>query len=1068
MIVSILLQPRISGIFIILVAILSGISAFQPGLPSVGPAKQLTISRGTHIALIGGNLGSRMMNYGSFETQMHLRYPDKQLFIRNLCDGGDTPGFRPHSARNDAWAFPGAEKFYTNTEYGENSNSEGTFPKPDAWLTVLRADVIIAFFGFSESYNGPKGLASFKSELSAFIEHTLRQRYNGRAAPQLALVSPLAFENLSTLYDLPHGSRENQNLRLYTKAMQEVAQQNGVVFLDAFSPSQTWYRTDGQLTIDGLQLNEAGYDKFANLLADGLFGPVSVRDETKREAVNTAVLDKNWHWHNDYKIPNGVHVYGRRYKPFGPDNYPDELIKIRQLTANRDTLIWRSAMGERYDLAAADARTHPLPPIQTNYNPQGGVRYRYGEEALRTFTMAPGFKIEQFASEREFPDLANPAQIAFDNKGRLWVATMPTYPHYRPGDPRPNDKLIILEDTNSDGKADKQTIFADHLHIPAGFELTPEGVYISQGTNLKCYTDTNGDDRADKVEIVLSGFDDHDTHHVIHAFCADPSGAIIMGEGIFLHTNVETPYGTVRGTHGGFMRYSPQQKKLEKIAQVPVTNPWGIAFDDWGQDFVLSTSNPDLYWLLPGTIKPIYGISAPNARALVETKHRVRPTSGLEFVSSRHFPNELQGDIMLNNTIGFLGTKMHQVTDDGTGYKTAHRMDLVRSSDPNFRPVDMEFAPDGSLYLADWHNVLIGHMQHNARDPLRDHVHGRIYRITYPTRPLVTPAPVDGAGIDQLLRNLKLPEYRTRYRSRRELREHRVEEVLPKLRAWLNTLDPNDPRYEHHRLEALWVSWGLNQIDQPLLTQLLRSTDARVRAAAVRVVRYSGYQLVRQPGGYRAVNRQTAFNQVAVLRQTAADPHGRVRLESLVASTWLPKTDALTIQATVAKHPIDDWIKPHYDFIQKPTADIMDENLRKKPTGNDKMALGKALYNRDGYCTTCHQPDGTGLESAGFPPLAKSQWVTGSRERLIKLVLHGLYGPINVNGRAYPGSVPMTPYGEMLNDEEMAAVLTYIRNSFGNATTESITADMVKAVRAETKNRKGFYTPKELLTEHPD
>ena len=129
---------------------------------------------------------------------------------------------------------------------------------------------------------------------------------------------------------------------------------------------------------------------------------------------------------------------------------------------------------------------------------------------------------------------------------------MPSYPHYKPGDARPNDKLIILEDTDGDGKADTQKTFADGLHLPIGFEFAPEGVYVSQGTNLVLITDEDGDDRADKTEIILSGFDDHDTHHVISAFCADPSGAIYMGEGVFLHTSVETAYGTVRATNGGF------------------------------------------------------------------------------------------------------------------------------------------------------------------------------------------------------------------------------------------------------------------------------------------------------------------------------------------------------------------------------------------------------------------------------------------------------------------------------------------------------------------------------------
>ena len=119
----------------------------------------------------------------------------------------------------------------------------------------------------------------------------------------------------------------------------------------------------------------------------------------------------------------------------------------------------------------------------------------------------------------------------------------------------------------------------------------------------------------------------------------------------------------------------------------------------------------------------------------------MRPTSGLEFVSSRHFPEEAQGALIINNNIGFLGTKMHTWSEDGTGYTSNHLADLIVSEDPNFRPVDMEFAPDGSLYVVDWHNILIGHMQHNARDPFRDHVHGRVYRITYPSRPLVEPAP---------------------------------------------------------------------------------------------------------------------------------------------------------------------------------------------------------------------------------------------------------------------------------------------------------------------------------------
>ncbi|RYC70111.1 PVC-type heme-binding CxxCH protein [Spirosoma sordidisoli] len=1023
-------------------------SSFQPVLE-----RKIELTKDAHIALIGNNLGSRLMNYGTFDTELHLRFPKQQLFIRNLCDGGDTPGFRPHSARNDPWAFAGAEKF--QKEYAEPSDSEGNFPKPDEWLTNLKTDVVIAFFGYSESFAGVKGLPAFKAELEAFVVHTLAQQYNGKSAPQLALVSPIAFQDLSKKYDLPNGINENRNLALYTQAMADIAAKHKVLFLDVFTPTKQWFATGEELTIDGCQLTEKGYQKLTPLLVDGLFAaPAAPVDESRRQPLRQAVLEKDYCWHNDYKIPNGVHIYGRRYKPFGPDNYPDELEKLRQMTANRDTLIWSVANGKPYDLAKADARTKVLKPIETNYKLGESMRYLYGQEALDKFTIAPGFNIDLFASEKEFPDLANPSQLAFDDKGRLWVAVMPTYPHYRPGDPLPNDKLLILEDTDGDFKADKQTVFADKLHLPTGFELAPEGVYIAQGTNLKLYTDTNGDDRADKVEILLSGFDDHDSHHVIHAFCADPSGAIYMGEGIFLHSNVETPYGTVRATHGGFMRYNPNQKKLERIAQIPVTNPWGTAFDAWGQGFVEATSNPNVYWLNPGTLKPIYGYSSPPGKNLIEEQHRVRPTSGLEFVSSRHFPDEIQGDLLLNNTIGFLGTKMHQIVDDGTGFKAKHRMDLLRSSDPNFRPVDMEFAPDGSLYLADWHNVLIGHMQHNARDPLRDHVHGRIYRITYPSRPLVKPANVAGARIEELLDNLKLPEYRTRYRSKRALRSLDKNEVYSKLQRWVSQLTPADKAYEHHRLEALWVSWGINKLDATLLRALLQSPDARVRAAAVHVARFTGSQLPNQP-------------QVFV--QASTDKNGRVRMEALAASTWLDKGTAAVIQQHVAKRPMDDWLRITYNYIKKPSKDIKDSNLQKKVDKTSPLfAKGEALYNREGYCVTCHQPDGAGLESSGFPPLARSSWVTGNTDRLIKLVMHGLYGPIDVNGKKYPGNVPMTPYGGMMTDEELAAVLNYVRNSFGNVAPNLITPEKVKTIREETKTRKGFYTPQELLNQHPN
>ncbi|MBN3584403.1 HEAT repeat domain-containing protein [Algoriphagus aestuarii] len=1020
----------------------------------------LKVEKDSHIMMVGNNLGSRMMNYGYFETEIYERFPENQLIIRNMTDPGDTPGFRPRSATNDPWAFPGANEF--QEEYATPSNSIGFFEKPDEWLTRLKADVVIGFFGYNESFQGEAGLENYKAELDAFIRHTLAQKYNDSTPPQLAIVSPIAFEDLSDQLDVPDGKAENKNLLLYTEAMKEVvAKHENVLFVDAFGPSEKWYALEEEpLTIDGSQLNDKGYRLFSEFLADEIFGG-SPKASQHEELIYEAVMEKNWMWHNDYKIPNGVHVFGRRYDPFGPDNYPFELEKIRQMTAIRDTAIWMATKGEKKDLAAADALTRTLPEVKTNYNPDanGDLEYKYGDDALKTIKVPEGFKIELFASEEEFPELANPMQMSFDSKGRLWVAVMPSYPHYKPGDSKPNDKLLIFEDTDQDGKADNVKVFADGLSIPIGFEIAPEGVYVSQAPNLVLLKDTDGDDKADSKEILLSGFDDHDTHHAISAFTTDESGAIHMAEGVFLHTNVETSYGPVRATNGGFYRYEPKRHKLERVNQVSIPNPWGIAFDDWGQNFYAETSGPNVNWMLPGSVYPRYGNSNFKGPNLIEQKHMVRPTSGLEFIYSRHFPESMQGDLIINNTIGFLGTKQHHVKEDTVGFTTNWAQDLITSTDGNFRPVDMEIAPDGSLFVIDWHNILIGHMQHNARDPFRDHVHGRVYRVTYPSRPLVEPAKIDGASIPELLENLKLPEYRTRYRARRELRGRNAEEVYQAVEKWISELDPSDPRYEHHRLEGLWVTWGINKINQNLLKQLLKSEDYRVRAASVRALRYTGHQVKDQP---------------ELLMAAVKDPHGRVRMEAIAAASWLPKEVSVPILAEAEKQEKDNtWIPrtletaiAHVNGLS--VEDKKVEDIKSSLTGSDRelFVLGKEIYAREGFCSTCHQHDGGGLSASQFPPLSGTPWVTGNEERLIKIVLKGLLGPITVLQKDYPGQVPMTPFEGMLDDTEVAAVLTYVRNSFGNKASP-ISPELVKKVREEIKDMEGFYKPADLLKEHP-
>jgi len=411
--------------------------------------------------------------------------------------------------------------------------------------------------------------------------------------------------------------------------------------------------------------------------------------------------------------------------------------------------------------------------------------------------------------------------------------------------------------------------------------------------------------------------------------------------------------------------------------------------------------------------------------------------------------------------------------------------------DGNFRPVDLEFAPDGSLYFIDWHNPLIGHMQHNARDPNRDRERGRIYRITYPERPLVKPAKIDGASVAELLEVLKEPEYRTRYRARRELRGHAPAEVLPAVKAWVAKLDKQDAAYEHHLCEALWATWAQNQPDAGLIAELLKAKRFEARAAAVDVIRHSFWQLP---------------NHVELLNQAVRDEHARVRLTAVVAATWLDNADGAKIAVEAFKLPVDRWVGPvlHYALTytlkddvdalkaagqlnldgNQAAADYFSGKLKigqpvaeagtnskpsRKLTAAEEKAfkLGREIYFRDAHCATCHQADGKGIQNI-YPPLAKSNWLDDD-ERLTKILLKGLWGPITVNGQHFDptkGVPPMMGFGGLLNDEEAAAVLSYVRLSFGN-NGKLVSPATVKKVREATKDRVNFYMADELLKEHP-
>ena len=166
---------------LVLTGLFSAASVNSWGQTNLAP---LQLGKESTLVLLGNGTGSRMMQFGFFEAEVQQRHTGGNIVIRNMCDEGNTPGFRPHSARPSPWAFPGAEKYYppmsdAKDRWGSGHTGYGDFDSPDEWLTRLRADVIIAFFGFNESFRGAETLDAYREELKDFIQHTRRQKYNG-------------------------------------------------------------------------------------------------------------------------------------------------------------------------------------------------------------------------------------------------------------------------------------------------------------------------------------------------------------------------------------------------------------------------------------------------------------------------------------------------------------------------------------------------------------------------------------------------------------------------------------------------------------------------------------------------------------------------------------------------------------------------------------------------------------------------------------------------------------------------------------------------------------------------
>ena len=852
-------------------------------------AQGLELRTEDHISLVGNGLAEGFQRDGWLETLFQVQFPQRQLRFRNLGFTGDELTLRMRC---------------------EN------FGSPDDWLTRTRADVVFAFFGYNESFAGRAGLEKFKADLANFVKETRSHPYAGNNAPRVVLFSPIAQENLHDP-NLPVGDANNANIKLYAEAMAEVAGRNSVPFVDLFTVSVKLYaQASKPLTSDGIHLNADGHRLIAPQILAALFPDQKppTLEPAQLEKIRETVTDKDFYWFNRYRTVDGNNVYGGRSQLKYVDQVSNwdvlqrEMEVLDVMTANRDPAIWAAVQGK--DFQVDDRNTPPFLPVKTNKpgpGPNGEYPFIDPEKAIAHMKLAPGLRVNLFASEKEYPDLAKPVQMAWDTQGRLWVAVWPSYPHWKPKDEM-NDKLLVLEDTNGDGKADKCTVFADHLHCPTGFEFYHGGVLVAQAPDVVFLKDTSGRGKADWREIVLSGIGSADTHHTANSFVLDPGGALYFQEGVFHHTTAETPYGPpVRNANAGVYRYEPRTRKFEVYVSYDFANPHGHVFDRWGEDFVMDGTGAEPYIGACFSGRTYFPSRHKRAPKLYE--QRTRPCPGMELLSSRQFPPEMQGNLLVANVIGFLGILQYKITDKDSGFIGTETQPLVQSDDPNFRPVDIKIGPDGAIYFLEWQNPIIGHMQHHLRDPSRDHTHGRIYRITYQNAAPDNNPAIAGEPIPKLLDLLHSPEDRVRSRAKIELGDRDTKQVLTALQDWVDHLDPHAASHEHDLMEALWVYQYHNVVNAVLLKRMLRSPDFHARAAATRVLCYW---------------RDRVPDPLALLKVQANDEHSRVRLEAVRACSFFTTPEAAEVALEVLNHPMDEYLK----YTLDETMDTLDRFIK--------------------------------------------------------------------------------------------------------------------------------------------
>ncbi|MCB1204671.1 MAG: HEAT repeat domain-containing protein, partial [Verrucomicrobiae bacterium] len=354
---------------------------------------------------------------------------------------------------------------------------------------------------------------------------------------------------------------------------------------------------------------------------------------------------------------------------------------------------------------------------------------------------------------------------------------------------------------------------------------------------------------------------------------------------IFHHSQVETIHGPVRTQNSSWFRYTPREKRLIVFGSYPNTNPWGVAFDDWGNHVA---SHPIFANAFHAT-NPPYPEQHPAATGLPAYSG----TCGHDFVDFPFWPEEMRGGFIKARYKPTNKIEFHKWLRKEDHYEEEFVFDLIFSTNLSFIPVDVGFGPRGDFYVCDWYNPVKGHMQYSLRDPRRDRTSGRIWRIVPKGATLQESPKIAEATIPELLENLKRSESKIRAWTRRELSWRDPAEVSKALDVWVAGLDPSDPRFRHHQVEAMWVARWNGELQSSLTDGLLKCEVPEARAAAVRQMRHE--------------NPDKAI--LGALADAATDPDAHVRMEAVIVASYLGTDGALEAILPVFEMPMGDHLR---------------------------------------------------------------------------------------------------------------------------------------------------------------